>query len=200
MRIFDFVLFSLLVVIITTLQSEMRREPLSMCSLKSLSSGDLVFFSTRSSSLKRQINLCVIRLFTRTEFDHVGLIIKKDGVPYVMDRRKNGYVSLLPIKRRLLQFNGYVAIRHRNEAIKNENMLWDICTHISKQGKGRAFNYMRFVNFVLHPNKIFIPWMSCNDLIHEVMSMCDEPTPVLFPCNILKKCIEYGEAQLLKYF
>ena len=104
------------------LHSEIHRSSLSTCSISSLSSGDLVFFSSRSSSsLTRQLNLCIVRMFTRSEFDHVGLLVKKNGVLYVMDRRKNGYVSLLPLRKRLLHFKGYVAIRNRKEAIKDES-------------------------------------------------------------------------------
>ena len=183
------------------LHSEIYRSSLSICSMSSLSSGDLVFFSSRSSSsLKRELNLCIVRMFTRSEFDHVGLLIKKNEVLYVMDRRKNGYVSLLPLRQRLLRFNGYVAIRNRKKAIKDESKLWKMCVKMSKENKGRRFNNMRFLHFVFNPDKTFIPWMSCNDLIHEVMHTCNETMPVLFPRNIMKKCEEYDEAKLLKYF
>ena len=215
LALFSIIIWIVLLFVITLLASEVRRKRLTYINLDDILPGDILYFSTRRNGLdpSRQLLPMAIRILGKSEFDHIGLVVRIKNDLMIMEgggfhpkswTRLN--IHFRPLHERLEKFDGYICVRRRRQALdeKQSARLTKACLkeYKSIEKHTRKTNAMtffqRYIQCVLNSTIPVSPWITCADLIHDCLKAAQVPAPFLFMKSQDNKCVEYHDTEHIR--
>ena len=215
LALFSIIVWIILLFLIALLTSEVRRKRMKYVDSDAILPGDMVYFSTRRNGLNpsRQLLPMVIRMIGRSEFDHIGVIVRIKGDLMIMEG--GGFhpqswtrlsIYYRPLYERLEKFDGYICVRRRKCPLDEAQSasLTKACLREYKtvekrtrKPNARCF-FQRYTLCVLNSTTPVAPWITCADLIHSCLEAAKIPAPLLFMKSQSDECAQYHETEHIR--